>query len=248
MDLAPSTVRVAFQHLNALLDAAVEDRLLAVNPARGVKLPELTAPEVTPPTVVQVQAIYTAAPVWFRPAVIMGAGLGLRQAEASGLTVDRIDWLGRAVRVDRQWITRRRRAEWGPTKTKASTRVIPASAFLLSELGEHVGRRHDGFVLHRDSEPVDYNAFAHYWRRATAAAGVNGLRYHALRHAFASMLIAAGCSVKAVQRALGHASAATTLNLYAHMWPGDDERIRQAINQAFGPEAEDPLRTEDQAL
>ena len=126
--------------------------------------------------------------------------------------------------------------------------MIPTSAFLLSELGEHVGRRHDGFVLHRYGEPVDYNAFAHYWRRATAAAGINGLRYHALRHSFASMLSAEGCSVKAVQHALGHASAATTLNLYAQMWPGDDDRVRQVVDRAFGPGAEDPLRTEDQAL
>lgn len=50
-------------------------------------------------------------------------------------------------------------------------------------------------------------------------------------------------SVKAVQRALGHASAATTLNLYAHMWPGDDDRIRQAVDRAFGSDAEDQLRT-----
>jgi integrase len=245
--LAPTTVRVAFQHLNALLDAAVEDRLIGANPARGVKLPELSAPEVVPPSTAQVQAIYEAAPTWFRPAVVMGACLGLRQAEASGLTVDRIDWLGRSVRIDRQWITRHRRAEWGPPKTKASQRVIPASPFLLAELGEHVGRRHDGYVLHRNSEPIDYNAFAHYWRRATVAAGMKSLRYHALRHAFASMLIAGGCSVKAVQRALGHASAATTLNLYAHMWPGDDDRIRQAVDRAFGSHAEDQLRTEGQA-
>ena len=72
---------------------------------------------------------------------------------------------------------------------------------------------------------------------------MKGLRYHALRHAFASLLIAGGCSVKAVQRALGHASAATTLNLYAHMWPGDDDRIRPAVDRAFGSDAEDRLRT-----
>jgi integrase len=53
--------------------------------------------------------------------------------------------------------------------------------------------------------------------------------------------------VKAVQRALGHASAATTLNLYAHMWPGDDDRIRQAVDRAFGSHAEDQLRTEGEA-
>ena len=62
-------------------------------------------------------------------------------------------------------------------------------------------------------------------------------------HAFASMLISAGCSVKAVSRALGHSSAATTLNLYSHLWPGDEDRIRDAVDLALGPRAEDRLRT-----
>jgi hypothetical protein len=57
------------------------------------------------------------------------------------------------------------------------------------------------------------------------------------------MVIAEGCSVKAVQHALGHATAATTLNLYAHLWPGDEDRIRQAVHHALARAAEDQLRT-----
>ena len=247
LKLGPTTVGVVFQHLNAVLEAAVQDRMIATNPAKGVRLPERTETEVVPPTIEVVQAIYEKAPPWFRPAVLLGAGLGLRQAEASGLTVDRIDWLARFVRIDRQWITRHKRAEWGPPKTKASARVIPASSYLLAELGAHVGRRHEGFVLHRDGQPVDYNAFGYYWRRAADAAGVEKIRYHALRHAFASLLIAEGCSVKAVQKALGHSSAVTTLNLYAHLWPGDEDRIRHAVDRALKPAPEDQLRTEGAA-
>jgi integrase len=190
-----------------------------------------------PPTVEQVELLVDAAPVWFRPAIALGAGLGLRQAEASGLTADRVLWLARAVRVDRQWITRRGLAEFGPPKSPASNRTIPASNFVLDFLAEHVGRRHTGKGLHRAGEPVDYNDFGYHWRRTVLAAGLGqvvrdtgrkryeGLRYHDLRHAFASLLIFAGCSVKAVQHALGHASAATTLNRYSHLWPGDEDRI-----------------------
>jgi len=58
------------------------------------------------------------------------------------------------------------------------------------------------------------------------------------------MLISAGCSVKAVSSALGHANAATTLNLYSHLWPGDEDRIRDAVDLALAPRAEDSLRTE----
>lgn len=173
---------------------------------------------------------------------MLGAGLGLRQAEASGLTVDRVLWLERSVRIDRQWVTRRGLAEFAPPKTAGSVRTIPASQWVLDELGAHVGRL-DGYVLHRDGRPVSYNDFGWHWRQTAKRAGVEGMRYHYLRHAFASMLIAAGCSVKAVQHALGHANAATTLNLYSHLWPGDEDRIRQAVDQALADPTEDWLRT-----
>jgi integrase len=58
------------------------------------------------------------------------------------------------------------------------------------------------------------------------------------------MLTSAGCSVKAVSVALGHSSAATTLNSYSHLWPGDEDRIRDAVDLALAPRAEDQLRAD----
>ena len=98
-------------------------------------------------------------------------------------------------------------------------------------------------MLHRDGEPVRHPVFQYHWRDTAKRAGVAGMKYHDLRHAFASMLIAAGCSVKAVQHALGHTSAATTLNIYSHLWPGDEDRIRDAVDQVLTPRTEDQLRT-----
>jgi integrase len=144
LELAPSTVGLVFQHLTTLLEAAAEDGLIARNPARGVKLPATAGEEVVPPTVGQVAALAEASTEWFRPAVVLGAGIGLRQAEAPGLTVDRVHWFKRTVRVDRQWITSCCRADFGPPKTKSSNRTIPASQWVLDELGTHVGRRHEG--------------------------------------------------------------------------------------------------------
>jgi integrase len=237
-----ATVGTTFQHVRSLLEAAVEDGLIARNPARGVKLPARDEGEVVPPTVEQVKALLAAAPGWLRPAVVLGAGLGLRQAEASGLTVDRVLWLERSVRVDRQWLSHRGDAKFGPPETASSNRTIPASAWVLDEFGSHVGRRHDGFVLHRDGEPISHNVFGKAWARTVADAACGLLRYHDLRHAFASMLISEGCSPKAVSLALGHASAAITLNLYSHLWPGDEDRIRRAVDVHLA-RAEDSLRT-----
>ncbi len=67
------------------------------------------------------------------------------------------------------------------------------------------------------------------FRVASATIGVE-VTSHDLRHHAAAMLISPGCSVKAVQSCLGHATAAGTLDTYGHLWPGDEDRIRAAID------------------
>jgi integrase len=56
---------------------------------------------------------------------------------------------------------------------------------------------------------------------------------HDLRHFFASLLIRAGLSPKVVAKLLGHADASMTLRVYAHLWPDDEDRSRQAVDDAF---------------
>ncbi len=58
---------------------------------------------------------------------------------------------------------------------------------------------------------------------------------HELRHYYASLLIRHGESVKTVQRRLGHATAAETLDTYSHLWPDSDDRTRDAIDAVLGP-------------
>ncbi len=75
-------------------------------------------------------------------------------------------------------------------------------------------------------------------------AGVSGLTLHDCRHFYASGLIAAGCDVVTVQRALGHAKATTTLNTYAHLWPTAEDRTRSAAAGLLASvAAADSLRT-----
>ncbi|MBX9918969.1 tyrosine-type recombinase/integrase [Mycolicibacterium frederiksbergense] len=84
------------------------------------------------------------------------------------------------------------------------------------------------------------------WR---AARGAQAHRLHDLRHFYASGLIAAGCAVVTVQRALGHSSAAETLSTYSHLWPDASDRTRKAAGElaalALAP-VSDALRTEGQ--
>ena len=78
------------------------------------------------------------------------------------------------------------------------------------------------------------------------AAGLGGYTLHDLRHFYASGLIASGCDVVTVQRALGHSSATITLGVYSHLWPTAEDRTRAAAGDlmaaALGASA-DSLRT-----
>ena len=66
------------------------------------------------------------------------------------------------------------------------------------------------------------------WRTARAKAGCPAVHLHHLRHFYASGLIAAGCDVVTVQRALGHSSATVTHGVYSHLWPTAEDRTRTA--------------------
>ncbi len=100
LEMSDGYRRIVRQHLGSVFNAAVADQMLARSPMAGLRLDTATTAPVVPPTVEAVQRLHEAAPGWFRVAVVLGAGLGLRQAEATGLTVDRVDFLRRTARDD----------------------------------------------------------------------------------------------------------------------------------------------------
>ena len=86
-----------------------------------------------------------------------------------------------------------------------------------------------------DGQPLDAARWGYYFRRTRKRAGLaDAITFHDLRHFFASVLIASGCSIKQVQMALGHDSARITLDTYAHLIPGDEDKVRDAIDRVVG--------------
>lgn len=228
--LAPSYVEGLYRLLAQVLLAAVDDGVLATSPlGRGkVKLPERVRPPLVIPTLDEVRALVDAASDAGRPLILMGAGTGMRIGELSGLTVDRVDFLRRHVRVDRQLLTPKgQHPHFGPPKSKASTRTIPIPAELAELLAAHVrGMDRDGFVFpNTRGGPWTRSVLSKEWDRWRRKAGV-GFNPHDLRHFYASSLIAAGQSVKVIQSRLGHATAQETLDTYGHLWHDDEDRTR----------------------
>lgn len=247
---APGTVCTTFQHLRTMMRSALSDGLVAVDPTTRIKLPVVTSELMILPGD-EVRAMIEAADPMFATAIVLGAHVGLRSGEAQGLLIGDIDFLRRTVNVRRQLDGRSTALFLCEPKTAASRRSIPVPSSVLDVLAAHVQRfrpGRDGVLLHRDGEYLSDNAFNWQWRRAQVGAGLEAgsFRFHWLRHAFASSLISAGCSVKAVAVAMGHSSPATTLQTYASLWPGDEDRIRTAIAAAWSDsETVDARRTAD---
>jgi integrase len=133
--LAPSTVGVVHGIVSGIFRAAVRDRVVAHNPCDGTRLPKVTKSRVEPLATEVVLALADAVPDWYRALVILAAGSGMRQGECFGLTVDRIDFLRRIVRVDRQLLSVPGRPPFlAPPKTSASVRTIPLPQVVLHAL------------------------------------------------------------------------------------------------------------------
>ena len=159
------------------------------------------------------------------------------------MTVDRVDFLGRKLTVDRQLVQIVGAVPtFGPPKTRASHRTVPLPRVVLEALAEHVRLfpPGPGGLLFRGptGEPLRRTAFsANVWRPAVQRAGLEGFTFHGLRHYYASLLIRHGESVKVVQDRLGHATAAETLDTYSHLWPDSEDQTREAVDDVLGSRA-----------
>jgi integrase len=236
LGLAPGTIKTRFNNVRAVLRAAVKDRVIATDPSEGVTLPwkRRAAAAMTLPTTGQVRALLDSASPVFVAFVAVCAFAGLRLGEAAALRVGDIDFLRRTLSVQRQV----QRMNGGKVDIRApkygSERTVYLPNALVQIIARHVQEHCPGTGPDRwlfpgeNGHPWHQNTVGYYWRTTRAAAGVDALKLHDLRHFFASGLIAQGCDVVTVQRALGHSNASVTLNTYAHLWPSAEDRTRAA--------------------
>ncbi|MDP7725097.1 site-specific integrase [Mycobacterium sp. TY814] len=257
-ELEPSTIRTRFGNVRSVIRAAVADRAIPFDVTLNVRLPRLNRPEGTDddglmiPDAGEVGALLRKSPEKFTAFIGLCAFAGLRLGEAAALKVSDIDFIRKEIRVDRQvQRVNGKQVEIRPPKY-GSNRTVYAPEGLIQLLSEHVRVQVPGDDPNRwlfpgeGEHPLHQNSVGYLWRKAKASAGVD-YRLHDLRHFFASGLIAEGCDVVTVQRAMGHKSPTVTLATYAHRWPNAEDRTRKAAAAMFADAlatAADPARTD----
>lgn len=255
---ASSYQAVCFAHVSAIFTAAVDDKIVTENPcqARSVSRPKPDERKVVPWTRSRVKKIRMAMPEQYKIMVPIGAGLGLRQGEIFGLGADQIDRDEMVLHVVRQLKMIRGQLVFALPKRR-KTRDVPLSAGLLRLLDDHIQRfppvtvtlpweSPDGAPTTVDllvtapvGGPLQRRHFnLRVWQVACRAAGITAPTredgMHALRHHYASVLLDAGESIKALSTYLGHTDPGFTLRTYTHLMPSSAERTRKAIDQEWG--------------
>ena len=224
--LATATRRRALSMMRLVFDYAIRDRRLSVNVARMVALPRggtKREPHWLRPE--QLGRLVMAVLPLCQPVVLFLGTTGCRFSEMAALRVDDVVQTphGLGVRVHRAATQSKRTsgAVFGPTKTH-QTRTVPVPAALDEYVRTRVAfTAPGGYLFPSPTGGVWTNTNFRArsgWMAATRRAGVEGTTIHDLRHTAASLLIAAGADVKAVQVILGHSTATMTMDLYGHLF------------------------------
>jgi hypothetical protein len=191
----------------------------------------------------QYKARVKALPASHRTTVVHRAALG----ELAALRVKRVDLRRRRLLIAESVTEVNGKAVSGTPKTHHHRRSVPLPRFLVDPLKDRVAGRHrdDLVFTSPDCEVLHNNNFRRrVFDRAARDAGLAGLTLHELRHTAASLAVAEGANVKAVQRMLGHASAAMTLDVYADLFEDDLDRVADRLDRVATRMGADSLRTD----
>lgn len=233
------TVRRMVFVLSGILELAADDRAIVRNPTVGVPLPAKAKKPARYLTHRQVEALAEQLKDHEKATIVRFlAYTGLRWGELAALRVQDVDLIKNRVTVEQNAVLVNGLYEIGTPKTgKARTLgSAPFLAFLLR--AQMSGKTQEQYVFGDDMSPMRYPNAGDGWfvgavkRAREADETFPEITLHDLRHTAASLAVSAGANVKAVQRMLGHASAAMTLDVYADLFDEDMDAVATELGKA----------------
>ena len=218
--LAPKTVRNIHQMIGSAYNLAIEQKLVTRNPTQGCALLKVEHKEMKTLTSDQLDAFFQEAKDSGVFALYyIDLTTGLRRGELLGLKWSDIDLEKGDLRVQRQIGRIDGKIIEMPLKTKNAYRTLPLSADAIDVLMQQ--RRKTGnseWVFPSPTGgPMSPDSVLHMLHRVLKRAGLPKVRFHDLRHTFATMALQNGVDVNTVSSMLGHYSAGFTLDTYAHV-------------------------------
>jgi len=233
--------------LSQSLKYAVRQGYLGRNPAELVTAPSSRKKVMRTLTQSEVEVLLeNASSNQFYPIYYMAISSGLRQSELLALRWRDVDLDLLSISVSQTLYKRRGVCTFKEPKTSGSSRRVATTPKLALFLKEYRAEReslywHLGVSLslddlvfaNHDGKPIDPSTLTHNLARIVRQIGLGRVRFHDLRHTFASLMLMRGAKPKVISEALGHASVAFTMDTYSHIIEGMQEDAMALIDEVL---------------
>jgi len=242
--LSARTVHHHHRVLSQSLKYAVRQGYLGRNPCEMVDAPRARKKIMRTLTPGELEKLLdNAVDSYYYPVIYTAVSLGLRQAELLGLRWRDIDLEMLSVSVSRVLYKRGGTCEFKEPKTDHSRRNVAMTPKLAIFLREYKAQRNQFYQLlgkdmtlddlvfaNESGKPMDPSILSHSFSRIAKKSGLGTVRFHDLRHTFASLLLLRGAKPKVISEALGHASVAFTMDTYSHIINGMQEEAMALLD------------------
>ena len=217
--LSPKTVRNIHQIITSAMKLAKEQKIIATDPTEGCALPKLEHKEMKTLPIEQLTSfLREATESGVFEMYYLELATGLRRGELLGLKWQDVDFNQGTITVRRQISRINGQVVEAPLKTKNAYRVIPLGEQALAVLQSQQEKTHSEYAFPSpNGGPISPDSVRNMLRRVLKRAGLPYVRFHDLRHTFATLALQNGVDVKTVSSILGHFSAGFTLDTYAHV-------------------------------
>ena len=236
--LSDQTVRGIHTTLRAALDKAAEEKLIFRNPADSCKPPSARPREMQVLTPEEIQRLLIQAKEdGCYELLLLELATGLRRGEILALRWSDLNFRTGALRVERQVHRVRGELVVSPPKTRAGNRTVLLPAPILNVLNAYKKAIHSRWMFPspvKADSPMDPAAVRKRLQTVLERAECRRLRFHDLRHTFATASLEHGMDVKTLSTIIGHVSSATTLNTYTHITDAMRQSAADKIDRGIG--------------
>ena len=233
--LSAKTVRNINQVISSAMDLAVAQKIISANPTNACALPKIEHQEMQTIPAEQLQVfLQEAKATGVYEMYYIELATGLRRGELLGLKWQDIDWKNGVIKVRRQVARVEGQIKEAPLKTKNSYRTVTISQQAIEVLKGQKKKTNDAYVFPSpNGGPISPDSVNNMLKRVLERAGIPKVRFHDLRHTFATIALQNGVDIKTVSGMLGHFSAGFTLDTYAHVTTSAQKEAAQTMGNVL---------------